>query len=396
MKNKTLLGLNLSVFLMMLGVGMIVAILPQRIIQLTGSSEPVNYLASAFGISYVILQIPIGYFSDRFGFKFFLVLGYAVCFLTGLLYYFSNNTILYFLGRFVQGAGEAPIWALAPALLSIKYPELKGKVMGIYNASIHIGLTIGPLLGIFLSSQFSGNQPFTFYAIVCLLGAFIVYFCVDNVNTGMTNQTNSFDIKNIIKLLSSKDSLITLIGITIYGAGYGLFLTTIPAFLINEENFNPTLVGIYFVLFYVSISLSQIITGVLSDKMGRKFFMILGLLIASVGLVSFSELNRPLTISMLTIGSLGLGVFYLSSMAFLNEIVPNSLKGTISGAYYLFWGLGYFFGPILVGKFGESVNYSLGYQLFSIILLLQAIFMMFLISRNKFNVNSTFTPEKQE
>ena len=34
MKDKTLLGLNLSAFLMMIGVGKIVALLPQRIIEL--------------------------------------------------------------------------------------------------------------------------------------------------------------------------------------------------------------------------------------------------------------------------------------------------------------------------------------------------------------------------
>ena len=37
MKDKTLLGLNLSAFLMMIGVGMIVALLPQRIIELDGN-----------------------------------------------------------------------------------------------------------------------------------------------------------------------------------------------------------------------------------------------------------------------------------------------------------------------------------------------------------------------
>ena len=37
MKDKTLLGLNLSAFLMMIGVGMIVALLPQTIIELDGN-----------------------------------------------------------------------------------------------------------------------------------------------------------------------------------------------------------------------------------------------------------------------------------------------------------------------------------------------------------------------
>ena len=383
---KTFIGLNLSVFIMMLGVGMIMALLPKRIIVLTGSGATVGYLASAFAISYIILQVPIGNLSDRYGFKFFLFLGYLICFITGVMYYFSNHANLYFLGRVFQGMGEAPIWALAPALLSIKYPNSKGKVIGIYNASIHIGLTIGPLLGILLSNYLIGNKPFLFYAGVCLIGALILLFSVEKVNHDEFQEKQTINFRNIIELVTTRNSLAALFGITLYGAGYGIFLTTIPSFLIINKNFNQTFVGIFFSLFYIAISISQIITGVLSDKMGRKIFMIVGLLIASFGIAIFSELNQPLISVALTIASLGLGIFYLSSMAFLNEVVPNLLKGTISGAYYLFWGIGFFFGPIIIGQMTKSGS-SLGYQLFSAFLLIEALILVF-FSKEKANNKS--------
>lgn len=58
-----------------------------------------------------------------------------------------------------------PIWALAPALLSIKFPDSKGKAMGIYNATLHIGLTMGPILGIILLKFWSSDLAFLFYAV---------------------------------------------------------------------------------------------------------------------------------------------------------------------------------------------------------------------------------------
>jgi len=70
-------------------------------------------------------------------------------------------------------------------------------------------------------------------------------------------------------------------------------------------------------------------------------------------------------------------------MAFLNEVVPNSLKGTISGAYYLFWGIGFFFGPIIIGQIIKS-GLSLGYQLFSAFLLIEALILVF-CSKEKAN-----------
>jgi len=147
---QSLLALNVSVFLLMVGVGMIVALLPQRIMDLSHSVAAVGYLAAAFALSYVLLQIPVGKLADKVGCKLPLLVGYGLCGITGLLYYGADTTTLIFLGRFLQGIGEVPIWALAPALLSLQYANTKGRAIGIYNASFHLGLSVGPLLGMLL------------------------------------------------------------------------------------------------------------------------------------------------------------------------------------------------------------------------------------------------------
>ena len=162
MKNNNLMILlNTSVLLMMLGVGMSVAILPQKVLELSSDPSELGYLASYFAFSYVVLQIPIGIFSDKFGFKPFLSFGYLICVSAGGMYYIAENVQTIFWGRLLQGIGEAPIWALAPAVLSIAYPQNKGKVMGIYNAVLHIGLTFGPLLGILLLYFTDKNDLFS-------------------------------------------------------------------------------------------------------------------------------------------------------------------------------------------------------------------------------------------
>ncbi len=373
---KTLVGLNAAVFLMMLGVGMIVALLPQKIIDLSGSTAQVGYLASAFAFSYILLQVPIGKLSDIYGFKRFLILGYLICCITGVLYYVSDHAYLIFLGRVLQGMGEAPVWALAPALLSIEYPQSKGKVMGIYNASIHLGLTFGPIIGIVLASVIYGSLVFVFYAAVCLIGAVILVFCVDK-NIRGDQAKASFSLRSFIDLFSNKKTLTVLLGIMLYGAGYGIFLTTIPAFLISARGYSQTFIGIFFSLFYIAISLSQVLTGYLSDKTGREIFMRMGLLAASLGIAAFIFLHGVWLFIFLSIASLGLGVFYLASMAFLNEIVPDSLKGTISGSYYLFWGIGFFFGPALLSQAGAAGGRGSGYWFFALLLLLEAVALYF-------------------
>ncbi len=371
LQDRTLRALNLAVFMIMFGVGMIVPLLPQKLIALEGPGAPVGYIASFFALSYILLQVPVGNLSDRLGFKTFMVAGYLLCATAGLLFYFAHSSGLIFLGRLVQGAGEAPLWALAPALLSIKYPLSRGKVMGIYNAVLHLGLTAGPLLGIALASTWTDNKAFLFYTTVCLVGALVILWGVDDVRTGGTVSRKEMRFSNVLALTARKDTLSALLGISLYRAGYGIFLTVLPAYLITTKGFGATNVGVFFTLFYGAISFSQL-SGSLLDHFDMRLFMVAGLLTAATGIGTFSMFGQPLVSVMLGLASLGLGVFFLSSLAFLNEVAPDSLKGTISGAYYLFWGSGMFFGPVLVGLLGNLFGNGTGFYIFSLALLLEA------------------------
>ena len=67
-------------------------------------------------------SIPIGYFSDRFCFKAFLTAGDLFCSLTGLLYYLAETPNLIFLGRMLQGVGEAPDLGTCPCALVHSVP----------------------------------------------------------------------------------------------------------------------------------------------------------------------------------------------------------------------------------------------------------------------------------
>jgi MFS family permease len=381
-KGKTLLGLNLSVFLMMIGVGVIVALLPQRIIELDGHERNVGYLASMFAAAYIVLQVPIGATADKYGFKSFLVGGYLLCFLTGLCFYFSGSSAAIFCSRMLQGAGEAPVWALAPALLSLKYPRKKGSAIGFYNAVLHIGLTIGPMLGVLLAKIWSPDSLFLLYAFACLAGAILTGALVEDERQ-KDKLSVSFDISAILNLSRDGKTFAVLMGIALYGSGYGIFLTTLPAYLLREKGFSSTETGMFFSLFYVAVSISQLITGRLSDKFGPRAFMVLGLTAAGLGLGAVTFAGFFGILATLTIASLGLGVFYLASMIFLNETVDESLKGTISGAYYLFWGIGMFLGPPALSNISAYGGYNISLALYALLFIIAAIAIKLICIRSK-------------
>ena len=369
--DRTVIGVNVSVFILMVGVGLVVALLPERILELSASVSDVGILASAYAVPSVLLQIPIGNLSDKLGFKLFILCGYLLCTLSGFLYFFANSAMLYFWGRFLQGIAEVPIWALAPALLSIQCASEKGRYMGLYNASLHCGLTTGGLFSIVSHRIWQGNEPFFLFALTGILGAILTVWFVKNPDSAESEKIAAVNTKGIGALLADFKNLVVFSGITIYGAGYGVFITIIPAFLISAKNASRTTIGVFFALFYIALSISQFFAGAWSDRNGRKPAMIFGLSITALGMAVFHRCPFPFYIVFLVMAGFGLGIFCVSSMAYLNERVQERQKGAMSGAFYFFWGAGYFFGPLLLGKIGSQIGFNTGFFIFSVMVMLQ-------------------------
>ena len=353
MTRKQVVGLCLSVFLMMLGVGMMVPLLPRKVVALSGSVSETAYLAAFFAVPYVFLQVPCGRMADRFGFKPFLICAYVLCSLAGFIYRQAEGAGVLFAGRLLQGMGEVPVWALAPAMLSLQDPAEKGKLMGLYNAVLHLGLTMGPLLGASLADKWTDGGIFLFYSAVCFLGAVVVVLAVREPKNEGNETGGKMNLAEMFLLAKDGSTLPVLAGIVFYGAGYGLFLTIIPGFLASVGRCTAADIGVFFSLFYFSLGVSQWLAGPLLDRRGAKPFFICGLFLAAAGVGGIPVACGVRAAWAFVSASLGFGVVCLSAMVCLNGRVSPSAKGTVSGVFYLLWGVGYFTGPVAVGELGK-------------------------------------------
>ncbi len=342
--------LSLSATLLMIGVGMIVALLPQKVHSATGSFEAVGMVASTFALAYLLAQLPVGILADRFGGKLFLVLGYFICTVAGFVFVWADTAPMIYLGRAIQGLGEAPIWALGPALLSLAYPEAKGRAIGIFNASIHGGLMLGPLLGLFVTASVTSWLPFAIFAALCFGGGILVLLFLDVKQSPRRHKKPVNATRESIAVQPQRQTIIILAGIFLYGACYGIFVSVLPVSLTGTHGFGATSIAAFFVVFYAAISLAQLFAGPVSDRIGRRGFMIWGMLLTSIGIAVFLWFPDRWVFLPLGLASIGLGLFCVTSIAELNDCVPDGLKGTISGGYYFFWATGYMLGPVVLGR----------------------------------------------
>ncbi|MCG8564949.1 MAG: MFS transporter [Desulfobacterales bacterium] len=352
-----------AAFLLMFGVGMIVSLLPMKLMALSHGPVQVGYLASAFALTFVPAQLPVGRLAGKWGFRPLICLGYAISALAGFLYFTAQTPAQLLAARMLQGLGEAPLWSLAPALLAIEHPRQRGRAMGIYNAAVHTGLTLGSLSGMGLIPYCDTQLFFPIHGGLCLTGALVTRIWV------MEPRRHPAPARTKAPS-TTMETRILFLGILLYGAGYGLFVTTIPGYLVTHRGLNQATIGLFFTLFYLGISLSQPLAGHISDRRGSKPVILGSLVLILPGMALFHNLSLVPAMGLLTVSALGLGSFCVASLARLNQGIRDDLKGWISGCFYLFWGLGYFSIPLAMGVVEEMGMGQAGFGLLSLAWLL--------------------------
>ncbi|WP_255494125.1 MFS transporter [Halarchaeum sp. CBA1220] len=146
---------------------------------------------SAFVLAQVLLQAPIGSWSDEYGRKPFILAGMLVLVPATLAQGLVTTPAGMIVARFVQGAAGAAVFAPAMALAGdLATGRSSGTTLSVLTMAFGLGTAIGPLsagllAGITLPFGTAYATPFVFGAVLAFLGFCLVYSQVDEtVDTG--------------------------------------------------------------------------------------------------------------------------------------------------------------------------------------------------------------------
>ena len=161
---RAFLFVLITVFLDMVGFGIIIPVLPQLIetvghVDLAHAAIIGGWMGAAYSIAQFLFGPLMGNLSDRFGRRPLLLLavfGLGVDFLMQAL---APNLEWLFAGRVLAGVCGAS-WIIANAFVAdITAPEDRGRVFGIMGAAFGLGFIIGPAIGGLLGT-FGPRVPF--------------------------------------------------------------------------------------------------------------------------------------------------------------------------------------------------------------------------------------------
>lgn len=354
------------------------------------SPASMGLIFSALSWSYTCMQIPSGWFLDRFGSK--LVYGIALggwsalTMIMGFTYNFTSTIFC----RLGLGFFEAPAFPANNRIVTTWFPSKeRGLAIGAYTASEYVGLALCTPILTWLLVTFGWRSIFIVTGILGILFVFVwVIFYGEPGNSKGVNKAEVELIKeggglsdNVIekKKVTWKELRYLFTNRQLWGMYIGgfanaailfFFMTWFPSYLVNEKHMAILKVGIYGSLPYLAAIAGVLVAGKWSDWMiskayglgvSRKLPVIVGLLLASVIIGANYTKDVNIVITFMCIGFFGQGMASAISWALLSEIVPKQLVGLCGGTYNFITNMGGALSPAIVGYLiARTGSYSSG------------------------------------
>ena len=340
-----------SIFGTVTGVGIVVPLLPVYAHSLGASGLYIGLIFGAFSLSRTILLPYFGRQSDKRGRKPFIVAGLLAYTIVSVAFVFSSHVKALIAIRFIQGMASAMIMPAVQAYVGDITPQgREGFTMGLFNMSMFLGLSIGPLIGGVLHDRFSLDTSFASMGLLTLVGFLLSFFMLPATKTERVVNRMAVPL-SWRSLIKSKDMAGLFLFRFAYAACIGVIWSFLPVFADSEFSLSSASIGILVMLGVFSSGLIHVPMGFLADRVNRKMMVVIGGLIISYAVFSFEWTNsfRDLFVACLLFGiGGGIAMPALMAMAVLQGNSTDAM-GSVMGILAMAHSLGMLVGSFVAG-----------------------------------------------
>jgi MFS transporter, DHA1 family, tetracycline resistance protein len=182
MKRSPLAVIFVTVFIDLVGFGIVIPLLPFYASRYGASPFAIGLLFASYSLMQLVFSPVLGRLSDRHGRRPVLLvslLGTALgFFILGL----ADTLVLLFVGRVIDGVSGANISTAQAYVADVTTPENRAKGMGLVGAAFGLGFIFGPAIGGTLS-LWGKSVPFFFAGGLALANAVLLYFALPETVT---------------------------------------------------------------------------------------------------------------------------------------------------------------------------------------------------------------------
>src|SRR5215210_472715 len=184
MKRSPLLVIFITVFIDLIGFGIVIPVLPFYVegTKFDASPSTVGLLFASYSVMQLIFTPVLGRLSDRYGRRPILLISLIGTGIGFLILGFATTLWMLFAGRIIDGISGGNISTAQAYIADITTPENRAKGMGLIGAAFGLGFVFGPAIGGVLS-RWGINVPFLFAAGLAFANALLLYFVLPETVT---------------------------------------------------------------------------------------------------------------------------------------------------------------------------------------------------------------------
>jgi EmrB/QacA subfamily drug resistance transporter len=151
--------------------------LPSIGTELSLNAIVLSWVATAYLLAAAAFLVPFGRIADIHGRKMIFQWGIIIDAVASILCAVSNSGEWLIIFRALQGVGGAMIFGTGIAILTSVFPvNERGRALGISTAAVYTGLSVGPLVGGFLTAHFGWRGIFFLNTLLGLIIIVVVFW----------------------------------------------------------------------------------------------------------------------------------------------------------------------------------------------------------------------------
>ncbi|MCM3759077.1 MFS transporter [Sporosarcina aquimarina] len=284
----------------------------------------------------------------KFGYKPVIITGGLIVIISLLSFPLWKSVIFWFVLRLFIGIGDHALhFATQTWVTSSVPPERLGRSISIYGLSVGVGFAIGPMF-VPLVSIYEG-LPFIVSALLTLCAWGLVFTLKNDLPEVMASSASLDHFGKRVKATVIV-AWIALLGPFAYGFLESSLNAMFPVYALRN-GFSLSMVSIIIPAFAFGGIISQVPLGILSDKIGRRTVLLIGLgggMLAFIGAALLSTSAIAVMI-MFFVGGIFSGSLFSLGVAYMSDLTPKHLLPTGNLLCGIFFSFGSLTGPILGG-----------------------------------------------
>ena len=332
----------------------------------------VGLAVASYWVSRIILEVPSGLASSRFGYHLPMSVGLLLTAVGNILCALVTSPIQLILARALMGLGAPLFFAVAMTfVINLFDAGRRGSAMGLFQGLEFAGTIVGSTFSGYVVSLLDFRVSFLLSA-AFVGAALLMLVFTPNIRrqSGVSGTGSELSLSSIREVFGSRNLLIvSSVTFAEFVMSSGVMFTIFPLYANEELGLSLTSIGLLMGSRSMGFVVAMLAMGTISDRIGRRPVLMFGLAATAVLVIALNfAVSFPALASVIFSIGITTGAIWIVSPVLAAEAVAPSQRGAAIGTYRTFFDLGSIIGPIIMSTVMENVGHAACFYIASALL----------------------------